>query len=277
MSTTKKIRALIKKIWSFISLSNQALLFELSGYLAYAMLLAFFPFLIFLVALSNVILPPDLIDQALQQIYTSAPREVAHTLVPIIEEVTHLDHTKILTFSLLGTLWIASSGVDALRIGLNRAYQCHETRSYIHCKLISLVYVILLSLTMMVIFPSAVLLPLALKVFHIHLGFFEGILRSVLTGSLFALIWAFTYSHLPNQKIPLLQHLFGATIAAFVWLGLAGLFSTYLLYFNRYSVIYGSLSGVIITLLFFQLSAYIVLLGAQMNAFRLGMVQNHVS
>lgn len=269
MFRSKEITTFTGKCWSFVSLASQALLFELSGYLAYATLLAFFPFLIFLLALSNVVLPADMINQALGHIYASAPREIAQTIVPIIQEVTRLDNTKILTFSFLGTLWIASSGVDALRSGLNRAYQCTETRSYIHCKVVSLGYIILLALAMMVIFPFGVMFPLALEVFQLKLGFFEWVLRYALIGTLFTLIWAFIYSHLPNHKRRFSEQLFGAAIAAFTWLILAGLFSTYLLYFNQYSVLYGSLSGVIISLLFFQWSAYIILLGAQINAFRL--------
>lgn len=269
MFSTKEIKVFLEKIWLFISLSSQALLFELSGYLAYATLLSFFPFLIFLVALGNVILPPDIIHQALAQIYTTAPKEVADTIVPIIQEVTKLDNSKILTFSFLGTIWVASAGVDALRSGLNRAFQCDETRPYIQRKLTSLGYVIILAIAMMTIFPLAVIIPIISDLFHINLGYLEWLLRYVFTGFIFTGIWAFIYSHLPNRRFPFAKQVVGAASAAIAWLLLAELFSTYLTHFNKYSIIYGSLSGVIITLLFFQLSAYIILMGAQINAFLL--------
>ncbi|HXF90976.1 MAG TPA: YihY/virulence factor BrkB family protein [Candidatus Nitrosotenuis sp.] len=268
MFKTRKIISIGNYLWYFFQQSSKALLFELSGHLAYAALLAFFPFLIFLVALGNVLLPPDVITQAINQIYMTTPKEVAQTIVPIIQEVTQMDNTKILTFSFLGLVWIASAAVDALRAGLNRAYECHETRSYIHCRLISLGYVVLLAFAMMVIFPLAVMVPVVLEIFHLHLGYVEWLVHGFIVF-VFTFIWAFIYSHLPSKKLQIAQQLPGAIIAAIAWLILAGLFSTYLVHFSRYSVIYGSLSGVIITLLFFQLSAYIILLGAQINAIRL--------
>jgi membrane protein len=268
MFGSQKIKQVYHHLYQLLCLSSEALLFELSGYIAYASLLAFFPFLIFLVALANALSTPETLEHLIQQIYQTTPQEIAQTIVPIIQEVTTFSHSTVLTISLLGMLWIASSGVEALRVGLNRAYRCQETRHYLHCKIISFGYVVLFAVAVIIVLGTSVVLPLADQFYKFQLGMVGSLIQYGLGGSILSLILSFIYSHLPCRKLLLRKQLLGACFAAFSWLFVAETFSSYIHYFTRYSVIYGSLSGVVITLFFFQLSAYLILLGAQINGFR---------
>lgn len=55
------------------------------------------------------------------------PQEVAAALAPAVSEVISVRPGSLLTFGFVGTLWAASSGVEALRIALNRAYRVQKS------------------------------------------------------------------------------------------------------------------------------------------------------
>ena len=116
--------------------------FELSGYIAFNALLALFPFLIFLFALSGLVSSYDTAGMVLEFLFRLAPKNVGDTLAPVIVEVLSRPRGGLLTIGLLFAIWAASSGVDALRLSLNRAYSITEERSIWRLKLQSILFVL---------------------------------------------------------------------------------------------------------------------------------------
>lgn len=112
--------------------------FELAGYIAFNTLLALFPFLIFLFALSGLVSSYDTAGMVLEFLFRLAPKNVGDTLAPVIVEVLSQPRGGLLTIGLLFAIWAASSGVDALRLSLNRAYSITEERSIWRLKLQSI-------------------------------------------------------------------------------------------------------------------------------------------
>jgi membrane protein len=115
---------------------------ELSGYIAFAAFLSLFPFLIFLATLAGFLGDRETANEFIQAMFRFMPEDVAQTLAPAIREVVGVRERGLLTFSILATLWFASSGVEALRSGLNRAYSVTEERAIWWLRLQSIAFVI---------------------------------------------------------------------------------------------------------------------------------------
>ncbi|HEX7007364.1 MAG TPA: YihY/virulence factor BrkB family protein, partial [Alphaproteobacteria bacterium] len=115
---------------------------ELAGSLAFTAILSLFPFLIFLVALAGFIGDADAANRVIDWMFSFLPPDVANVLAPVVNEVLSRPRGGLLTFGIVGTLWVASSGIEALRIALNRAYNADETRPFWLRRLQSIAFVI---------------------------------------------------------------------------------------------------------------------------------------
>ncbi len=106
-------------------------LFESSSYVAYKILLAFFPFLFFLVSVAGLMGQSPEAVALIKQFYTHLPQEIVKVIAPVVSGVISSPLKKILTFSIIGILWVSSSGLESLRRSLNRAYEYTESRNII--------------------------------------------------------------------------------------------------------------------------------------------------
>jgi membrane protein len=246
--------------------------FELSGYIAFTALLALFPFLIFLTALAGFLGDAASADRVISTLFELAPPEVAQVLAPILRDVLTQQHGGLLTLSIVFALWTASSGVEALRTLLNRCYEVSETRAFWQTRPVSIVIVVggaglalVLSLALVlgpVIWKVATdFMPLSDAWFLPWIAIRYGIAAVLVSGCLVGL-----HRILPNCHQPMRRVWPGAAMTALLWLASAALFSLYVDNFASYSVTYGSLGGVIMTLMFFYFSAVIFGFGAELNA-----------
>lgn len=248
---------------------------HLAGHMAYNALLAIFPFLIFLGALAGVLGNEDTAQRFVEAMFEFMPPDVAGTLSPAVTEVLTTRSRSLLTVGILVTLWVASGGIEALRAGLNDAYGVTESRPLWRRRLQSVAFVVLGALAILLLSVLIILGPIVWD-------FLTGVLKLPLeqkivwdvTRYIFAtavLVLALLALHrwLPNTRVRWLDILPGAIATTVIWVLGGSLFSLYLQRFASYSITYGSLGGVIITLLFFYVSALIFLFGARFNvAFR---------
>ena len=92
--------------------------------------------------MSGLVSSYDTAGIVLEFLFRLAPKNVGDTLAPVIIEVLSQPRGGLLTIGLLFTIWAASSGVDALRLSLNRAYSITEERSILRLKLQSILFVL---------------------------------------------------------------------------------------------------------------------------------------
>lgn len=253
-----------------------SLSFELAGHIAYTGLLAIFPFLIFLAALAGFLagIPGDYGSSlaSVQAMLDLLPEDVGATLGPVIQEVLARRDGGLLTLGLIGALWIASNGIDALRIALNTTYGIAETRPWWQVKLGSLGAIVLggvifVLLSVLIVLGPLIwqgllwLFPLSNAERWAFILFRYGVAALVLTAALLAL-----HRWLPGRHLRWRSLLPGVLTTVVLWLLVAGLFSIYVARLGNYSATYGSLGGVIITLVFFYISAVLFIFGAEVNA-----------
>lgn len=242
------------------------------GYAAFAIMLALFPFLIFLMTLAGLLGTSEALTATLDYAFTYMPAPVVEAIMPIIKGIFSNESPGLLTAAAIGTVWIAASGVEGLRFGLNNVYGVHEFRPFIRRRLESALIVLAGAAAFFLITPLVVIWPLINEALASWLGVSTpvvmvlALLRLVIATIVLMGLFSILYRVLPNRHIQRHGVKRGALMAALLWLVLARLFALYLEYFGNYDATYGSIGGIIITLVFFQFSATVILLGAVLNA-----------
>lgn len=246
--------------------------FELSGYAAFTALLALFPFLLFLTSLAGFIGDEDVAERLIADSFDFAPKEVVNVLRPAIVEVLTQRHGSLLTMSFVVAFWSASSGVEALRTILNRSYDLKETRRIWVLRPQSCLIVFFGSM-FAILAPGVLLfgpqLDGLLRRLNVAQPFTDAMwtsLRYGIVGVLVTILLMFLHLSLPNARLSWRMVWPGTVVTVILWLVGASLFSIYVETFANYSITYGSLGGIILTLLFFYVTAILFTYGAEFNA-----------
>lgn len=244
---------------------------ELAGHLAFTSVLAIFPFLIFLAALFGLMGDEHTAEKLVGYLFEFAPEDVAETLAGPLYQVMRSHRGDLLTLGILGTLWAASSGLEALRTVLNRAYEAEETRSIWWRRLQSVVMVVGLAGVLVVSSSAIVLGPLAWslveRIIPVSRGFSVTVdlARYAGAGLLFGVFLLAIHQFLPDRRQPWHRLLPGVALTLVFWLVASTALSLYLVAMGDYGATYGALGGVVITLMFFYVMAIVLILGAELN------------
>ena len=245
---------------------------ELSGYMSFMSILALFPFLIFVVAIAGFIGQAEGAGKFINLAFQFLPPEVASVLGPTISNIVSHPRGDLLTFGILFAIWSASSGVEALRLLLNRCYAVPETRSVFLLRLQSVVLVVLSAIAIAIMSLAIVLAPVIERIlvhYHVEMlmdrnAWFRIRYGAVIPTTMIVLIALHLF--LPNRPPRFSEIWPGTLITAVLWITGAAAFSIYVDNLTSYNVTYGGLGGIVLSLLFFYVAAIIFGFGAEMNA-----------
>lgn len=262
----------IGPFWRAALTFNAADGWAIASHVALSALMALFPFLIFLTAIAAFFDLSALSATVVALIFESVPASIAAPIAGEVKNVLLVPRRDVLTFGVALALWFASSGVEAMRVGLNRAYGAVENRNFILLRLESIGFVLLGTLTFLTIAFLVVLAPVAWKGLVHLLPAIENfvwsltLLRFGLTlliaggGLLAAHLW------LPAGRRRIGEILPGVGLTLAAWIAGAYGFSLYLSDFANYASTYAGLAGVMTAIVFLYLMALILLYGAMLNA-----------
>ena len=244
---------------------------EHAGYLAFLSILSFFPSLIFLIAVIGLFGESKIGTDFLHELISSLPNEMSRGLTPRINEIISGPSDGYLTIAIIGVIWTASSSVEGCRTILNRAYRVAFPPPYILRRLVSIfeffiiIFVIISGILIFVIVP--IILKYLEKQFSMKLAidydFFY--LRQVAIFMILTVSTSVLYYALPNAKQRISQTIPGSILAVILWITLVDFFSLYLENFDQMNFVYGSIAGVIISLMFFYLISLVFIFGAEFN------------
>ena len=264
------LRACWPFLWTVIRRFNQDQGSVLSGYIAYSLMLSLMPFLIFATALTGFIVGVEESQTALNALFAVVPEHVAQTLEPVLLEVIGQRRGGILTVSALGAIWAASNGVEAVRIGLDRAYDVDAARHVALSRLISVGVVLLGFLVFTVLCTLVIFAPLVFSLIErwtdIRVPLGIDILRYLIAAAVLSVSLYGMHRVLPSRPMSGFRLWPGILASVVIWAVVATGLSLYLAYSPSYAVTYGALAGVIVTLLFFYLTGLALIFGAQVNA-----------
>ena len=244
---------------------------EHAGYLAFLTILSLFPFLIFLVSIIGHFGGSGVGTKFISIALDSIPQQVAQTLTPRINEILSGPPQTLLTIAIIGVIWTASSSVEGCRTILNRAYRIEFPPPYIFRRFISIleffVITVGISFGVLVFVIAPIILKFVESRLNINFNFdydWLGLRYMAIYILLFCAVSLFYYA-LPNAKQHITQTIPGSVLTVTLWVGVEKLFSYYLANFHQFSFIYGSLAGIIISLMFFYIINLIFILGAEFN------------
>ena len=246
---------------------------EHAGYLSFLALLSIFPFLVFVFAIASGLGNQDVGAEFISDFQQLLPDDVALTLMPRINEILSGPPPGLLTLAIIGVIWTSSAAVEGTRTILNRAYRVMSPPSYVFRRLMSMLYIIILTFIVVVSMFFLTLAPTLWEstqtALNTEIEYHPkwGILRYYLSAFLIFFAVATSYYILPNIKQKWTAVVPGAAVVLFFWLLFAYLFSSYISYYKQVNVVYGSLAGIILTLLYFYVLSIIYIFGAEFNYF----------
>ena len=240
--------------------------------LAYRILLALFPFVIFLLTLLGALGLSSFFDWLLSQARVALPGTAFQLVNQVITEIRGQPRGGLLSFSILFALWAASTAVRSIMNALNVAYDVSESRPAWKLYPLSLIYTIGLAVLLMAAAGFMLLGPNAMQWLAGQIGLSQVFatlwiwLRWPVAILLLLLTVAIIYKVAPNIDQPFKFLTPGAAIAVLTWIVASLGFSYYVGNFGNYSATYGSLGGIIVLLFYFFISAAVLLFGAEINA-----------
>jgi membrane protein len=260
--------SLIKLLWHRIEEDD---LPGLSAQLAYYFLLSLFPLLIVLFTLLPYFPIPH--QDMLGMIKDFAPVEAMDLIEKNVQYIMNHRNGGLLSFGIIGTIWSASNGINAIVLAFNKAYKVKESRSFI----VSRGMAILLTFGMIFVLILAIVLP----VFGREIGLFlfsklgyttEFIklwdtLSWLVSAIILFLIFTGLYWIAPNVKLRCRSAFPGAAFATFGWIISSYGLTFYVGNFSNYSLTYGSIGAIIVLMIWLYISAFIIILGGEINAF----------
>ncbi|MEM9046329.1 MAG: YihY/virulence factor BrkB family protein [Pseudomonadota bacterium] len=242
----------------------------LAGYMAYAAMLAGMPFLIFATAMTGILIGPTYSDEATRALFEAVPGHVAQTIQPVFEQVMGQRRGDIALISLLGTIWAASNGVESIRVGLDRAYDIRQPRNWFLRRLIAIGFVIVgfftFTLLAVLIIFAPLIFVLAETYTNIQIPRAAGPIRWIVGGTVLIIFFYLMHKILPSRNMSGLRVLPGILTSVVIWGIIATALSIYLKFAPSYQITYGTLAGVIVTLLFFYLTGISIIFGGEVNA-----------
>lgn len=236
---------------------------------AFFIILSFFPFVMFLLTLIQYL--PFTIQEISSFTSDLLPETVEKLLLSTVSEMEATASGTIISVTAVAALWSASRGVLALSRGLNSVYGHRETRNYFFLRSIYALYTLVFSVLLII---SLVLLVFGNQIITLILNHIPLIkdfallvfsMRFTIAMLFLTAFFLIIYLFVPNRRSSFFAELPGAVLSAGGWLGFSFLFSFYVENMSHYSAIYGSLTAIIICMLWLYACMYIFFIGAEVN------------
>lgn len=245
---------------------------------AYAASTAFFSFISVIPALVLVcyILPYTPLTQ--EDLIAAIQEILPDTVLPMVSQIiseVYRSQTLVISISTILLIWTAGKGMMALMQGLNVINDDEEKRNYFVIRLVASLYTlgmivaVVVSLFLMVFGETIyrqmqglfTLIPHISLVIETFIHF-----RILIVVCILTLVFTFIYWLVPNKKMKYKKQLPGALFSAILWCVFSYVFSLYVDIFHGFSI-YGSLTFVVVIMLWLYFCMYIILIGAQVNQY----------
>jgi len=243
--------------------------------LAYYLLFALFPLLIFLSNLLGLLdLDVNAITQTLRQVL---PKDIVEIVGSYLDYVSHTSSRALMWFALVFSVWFPMRAAKGLMDDVRLAYNLKKPKHPVTYTLRQLAYTIVLlivvALTLLfstlgeqVVSFLVDLIPNERLQISDYLLTLWQYLRFLLVGLLMFAALGTLYAAALDKRQPIKTILPGITVALFSWMAVSIGFSFYVDNFANYSVIYGTLGAVIVLLMWLYITAAILIIGAEVNA-----------
>lgn len=260
---------ILRRTWNCLSNDNIDIV---AAGVAFYGLLALFPALGALVSIYGLVADPAQVRDQTETLSGVIPQEALTIINDQLQKVASGPRGGLgfgAAFGIVLALWSATKGTKTLFAALNIAYHEQEKRGIIRLNLTAILFTLGAVAVAITAVAGVVVMPAVFAAVGIGgtLEWVLSLLRWPILAAIIATAMAVLYRFGPSRRGARWQWLsWGAVVATLLWLlGSAG-FSIYVRNFASYNETYGSLGAVVILLMWMYLSAYILLLGAELNA-----------
>lgn len=233
-------------------------------------IMGFFPF--FMLLLTLIQYTPITSDMIMDLMMEALPVSFYDVIAGFVEELFH-SSTAVLSGTVIAALWAAGRSILAITNGLNSVRGVRESRNYLRLRLWSIVYIVCM---LVAIILAAILLLFGNLIQGTLLDYFPVLqkftvliigVRAIVSILVLSVVFVALYSALPNCRVKVLRQVPGAVFSAAAWSIYSYGFSIYFNYAGRFSSIYGSLTTVVMIMLWLYFCMWLLFAGAELNCF----------
>ena len=235
-------------------------------------IIAAFPFIMLLMAMIQLI--PTITKSNLLMVITNiVPANLKSLVFGIVENIYTNSPATVLSVTAIAAIWSASRGMLSIERGLNRVFGKQKKRNYVVTRMIcagyTIVLICILTLVLLVLGSSIQgfvehHFPVIAEITHYVISF-RTVLLLILT-----ICFTFLYTYVPEKKQHFKKQLPGAVFSTLGWIAFSFAFSIYFNNFSNFSVMYGSLTAIVLLMLWLYVCICILFLGAEINYFYSG-------
>jgi len=244
----------------------------LAAQLAYYFFLSLFPALLFLVALASFFPLYNFTDELMRVLGPIAPAAVLQLLQEQLTSLSNSEDASLLSIGLLMALWSSSAAMVSVIEAMNRAYDIEESRPWWKVRLTGIALTIGLAVFILTSFGLIVAGPWLADFAGRHFGIapvftwtwkiIQWPIVFLLASTGFGLVYYFA----PDAEQEWVWITPGALTATMLWLLASLAFRYYVVNFGNYEEAYGTLGAIILTLLWFYITGFVMVVGAELNA-----------
>ena len=245
----------------------------IASHITLSLLTSIFPFLIFVEAVAGFLGTPEIADKAAELLFDVWPPNIAGPIGAEVHRVLTTPRGGLLTIGALLSLFFSTSGVEALRVGLNRAYARKELRPWWLLRLEATFFVLLAAIALL----AFTLLMVGAPLIWVHLqeaapettrglARFYTPVRYGVSSAVILLVLIVAHKYLPAGKRSLAMIAPGIFVTMAAWLGFGAAFGAYLAGFAQsYVSTYAGLASIMIAVVFLNSLAAMLLFGGTLN------------
>lgn len=236
---------------------------------AFFIILSAVPFLMLLLILLKYV--PLETETLIDNIGDFFPADTGKFIIYIIQEINTKTSGTVLSITIIALLWSSGKGILSLSRGMNSIYGIKETRNYVLLRIISTIYTLIFAFMIIftlvvLVFGNRIYLWICEKLpFLNDVAAFLISIRTISAMAILTLFFLIFYKVLPNKKVSFYHQLPGAVFSGLGWMITSYIFSIYVDFSSGLSNMYGSLTSIIVTMLWLYFCMNIFFLGAELN------------
>ncbi len=200
------------------------------------------------------------------------PDDVNAFVQTMLQEIINNSTNTVISISAITAVWSSSTGIYSIMLGLTAAYSIKETRGYIRMRSLAILYTLVF---LVMIIAALGVLVFGNSIYHALINYLpfaasnltiisKGV-RWLLGFAVLVLFFVISYIAVPNRKSTVMEELPGALVSAVGWVGFSYLYAFYIEHFGNYANVYGSLTAVVLLMLWLYFCMFIMLVGAEIN------------
>ncbi|MBE5958303.1 MAG: YihY/virulence factor BrkB family protein [Lachnospiraceae bacterium] len=241
-----------------------------SAQASFYILMSFFPILLlFLNSLKYIPIPDTLIPRLINHY---APNTLKSFLIQVFSELDHHSSKTIISVTAIFAIWAASRGALSIIFGMREIFEKDRYKNYFILRFFSMIYTVVLIISMvltlvLLVFGNSIFKSLVSK--YPALTFFNNFYTFSRYCIVFIILTLFFISiyKMGNRLYQFMDMLPGALFTSLGWMIYSYFFSIYVDNFSKYSYIYGSLTALIIIMLWMYFCMFIMFIGAEINLY----------